>query len=321
MLEKLESLSPRKVNKLLSIFWLKAANSKQPIPKPGCLLLTEKEIIVLSSEANSDDTITIRHHFNLLEIKMVQISLAGQHVRLIGSTEDTILVVFTHSKELSQDFCKALLKVLSQGKSSEETEDHPLLSGDLMVLSLDWTSNIPDIFLDNGLQVTCRFKGILADLLYIVHGNMEGPGKPSLAHIRPLLYTSVKVKDVPRLPKDAIYQFLLTDSHVVLLREEGVFHPVPRGSSLLLANPQFQALKLCRRSDIRCLFVRKDDNCLVVDFTFKSQKTNTREKKIEFRRGSADVCSISNLSSQGDSWKLCFGCTSEAEILINHLCT
>ncbi|XP_033985452.1 kinesin-like protein KIF16B isoform X2 [Trematomus bernacchii] len=322
MLEKLESLSPQiKVNKLLSIFWLKAANSKQPIPKPGCLLLTEKEIIVLSSEANSDDTITIRHHFNLLEIKIVQISLAGQHVRLIGSTEDTVLVVFTHSKELTQDFCKALLKVLSQGKSSEGTEDHPLLSGDLMVLSLDWRSNIPDIVLDNGLQVTCRFKRILADLLYIVHGNMEGPGKPSLAHIRPLLYTSVKVKDVPRLPKDAIYQFLLTDSHVVLLREDGVFHPVPRGSSLLLAIPQFQALKLCRRSDIRCLFVKKDDNCLVVDFTFKTKKTQTREKKIEFRRGSADVCSITNLSSQGDSWKLCFGCSSEAEILINHLCT
>ncbi|KAK5898928.1 hypothetical protein CesoFtcFv8_008461 [Champsocephalus esox] len=321
MLEKLESLSPRKVNKLLSIFWLKAATSKQPIAKPGCLLLTETEIIVLSTEANSDDTVTIRHHFNLLEIKMVQISLAGQHVRLIGSTEDTILVVFTHSKELTQDFCKALLKVLSQGKSSEGTEDHPLLSGDLMVLSLDWTSNIPDIVLDNGLKVTCRFKRILADLLYIVHGNMEGPGKPSLANIRPLLYTSVKVKDVPRLPKDAIYQFLLTDSHVVLLREDGVFHPVPRGSSLLLAIPQFQAFKLCRRSDIRCLFVRKDDNCLVVDLTFKSQKTNTREKKIEFRRGSADVCSITSLSSQGDSWKLCFGCSSEAEILIKHLCT
>ncbi|KAI4796912.1 hypothetical protein KUCAC02_026669 [Chaenocephalus aceratus] len=119
MLEKLESLSPRKVNKLLSIFWLKAANSKQPIAKPGCLLLTEKEIIVLSSEANSDDTVTIRHHLNLLEIKMVQISLAGQHVRLIGSTEDTILVVYTHSKELTQDFCKALLKVLSQSSEGD----------------------------------------------------------------------------------------------------------------------------------------------------------------------------------------------------------
>ncbi|KAK5865476.1 hypothetical protein PBY51_019744 [Eleginops maclovinus] len=145
MLDKLESLSPQKVNKLLSIFWLEAANSKQPIPKPGCLLLTKKEIIVLSSEANSEDPITIHHHLNLLEIKKVQISLAGQHARLIDSTEDTILVVFTHSRELTQEFCKALLKVLSQGEFSEEAEDHPLLSGDLMVLSLDWTSNIPDI--------------------------------------------------------------------------------------------------------------------------------------------------------------------------------
>ncbi|KAK5865478.1 hypothetical protein PBY51_019745 [Eleginops maclovinus] len=150
---------------------------------------------------------------------------------------------------------------------------------------------------------------------------MEGPGKPSLAHIHPLLYTSVKVKDVHRLPKDSIYQFLLTDSHVALIREEGVFHPVPRGSSLVPANPQFQALRLCRRSDIRCLFVRKDDNCLVVDITFKTQKPYTRDKKIEFRRGSVDVCSISNLNTQEDSWKLSFGSTSDAVILINHLCT
>ncbi|XP_049428428.1 kinesin-like protein KIF16B isoform X1 [Epinephelus fuscoguttatus] len=321
MLGKLESLVPQmKVNKLLSIFWLKTANCKQPIPKPGCLLLTAKDIIVVASEKKSEDILAVCHHFNLLEIKEVQISLAGQHIRLIGWTEDTILVVFTHSKELTQEFCKALLKVLSPEKFSEGTEDHPLLTDDLMVLSLDWTSRVPDIVLDNGIHVTTRFKRVLADLLYIVHGNMDGPGKPSLAHICPLLYTSVRVKNPTQVHQDVIFQFLLTDTHMALLREDGVFHPVPRGSTLVPAKPQFQGLDVRKRSDIRCLLVRQSDNCVVVDITFATHKPHTRRRKMESRRGSADMPSVSHSSSQCDSWKLSFGCTSEAVILINHLC-
>ncbi len=322
MLEKLESLVPRmKVNQPLSIFWLQTANSKQTIPKPACLLLSEKDIIVLSSERNSDDTLAVFHRFNLLEIKKVQISLAGQHVRVVGCTEDTVLAVFTHSKELTQEFCKAVLKALSPEKFSEATGDYPLLSDDLMVLSLDWTSNVPDIILDNGLYVTSRFKRVLADLLYIVHGNMDGPGKPSLANVCPLLYTSVKVMNSTRVHQDAIFQFLLTDTHVALLREDGVFYPVPRGSSLVPAQPQFQGLELRKRSDIKCLLVRQNDKWLVVEIMFTTHKPQTREKKVECRRRLAEVPSDSDSSSQCDSWKLSFGCTSEAMILINHLCS
>ncbi|KAM6942022.1 kinesin-like protein KIF16B isoform 1-T1 [Lycodopsis pacificus] len=322
MLEKLESLTPRAtVDKPVSIFWLQTANIKQPIPNPGCLLLSEKDITVLSSGTNSDDTVAIRHHLNLLEIKKVQISLAGQHVRLIGCTEDPVLVVFTHSKELTQEFCKALLKLRSPENVPEGTEDHPLLSGDLMVLSLDWTSSVPDIFLDNGLHVASRFKRVLADLLYIVHGNMDGPGKPSLAHVCPLLYTSVKVKNSTRVHTDAIFQFLLTDTHLALLREDGVFHPVPRGSSLVPVQPQFRGLEVRKRSDIRCLFVRTNDSCLVVDITFTTLKPQTRAKRVESRRCSIDVPSVSDRRRPSDSWKLSFGSTSEAVMLINHLST
>ncbi|XP_031168908.1 kinesin-like protein KIF16B isoform X3 [Sander lucioperca] len=326
MREKLGSVAPQiEVDELLSIFWLKTANRKQPIPKPGCLLLSRKDITVLStSETNSEDTIAIFHHLNLLEIKEVQISLAGQHVRLIGCTEDTVLVVFTHSKDLTQEFCKSLLKVLSPEKFSEGTEDHPLLSDDLMVLSLDWTLSVPDIVLANGVHVTSRFKRVLADLLYIVHGNMDDPGKPSLAHIRPLLYTSVKIKNsTDTAHQDAIFQFLLTDTHVALLREDGVFHPVPRGSSLVPAQPQFQTLKLRKHSDIRCVLVRERDNCLVLELMFTTHKSQTRGKKVESRLESELPATFdsSDSSKQCDSWKLSFGCTSEAVILVNHLCS
>ncbi|XP_028447215.1 kinesin-like protein KIF16B isoform X3 [Perca flavescens] len=324
MLEKLGSVAPQmEVDKLLSIFWLKTANRKQPIPKPGCLLLSGKDITVLSTgKTNSEDTIAIFHHLNLLEIKEVQISLAGQHVRLIGCTEDTVLVVFTHSKDLTQEFCKSLLKVLSPEKFSEGTEDHPLLSDDLMVLSLDWTLSVPDIVLANGVHVTSRFKRVLADLLYIVHGNMDDPGKPTLAHVRPLLYTSVKIKNSTAPGQDAIFQFLLTDTHVALLREDGVFHPVPRGSSLVPAQPQFQALKLRKRSDIRCVLVRESDNCLVLELMFTTSKSQTRGKKVHFRLESElpTTFDSSDSSYLCNSWKLSFGCTSEAVILVNHLC-
>uniref|UniRef100_A0A4W6DK14 Kinesin family member 16B n=1 Tax=Lates calcarifer TaxID=8187 RepID=A0A4W6DK14_LATCA len=251
--------------------------------------------------------------------RLLQIGLAGQHVRIISCTEDAVLAVFTHSKELTQEFCKALLKTLAPEKFSEGTESHPLLSDDLMVLSLDWMSSAPDIFLDRGLHVTSRFKRVLADLLYIVHGNIDGPSKPSLADVCPLLYTSVKVKNSTRVHQDTIFQFLMTDTHVALLREDGVFHPAPRGTSLIPVHPQFQGLELRKRSDIRCLLVRQNDNCLVVEIMFTTHKPQPQQKKVELELGSAEVPSNSDHSHECDSWKLCFGCTSEAVMLINHL--
>lgn len=322
ILQQLESLSPRvQPAKPQSIFWLKTANSRQPIPKPGCLLLSEKDITVLSAGTGSEESLVLFHHVDLLEIKTVQISLAGQHVRLMGHTGDAVLVVFTHSKELTQELCRALVKAVAPESFSEGTEGHPLLSEDLMLLSLDWMSNVPDIILHTGIHITSRFKRVLADLLYIVHGNMDGPDKPSLADVCPLIYTSVQVKNSTRLHQDAIFQFLLTDTHVALLREDGVSHPVPRGSSLVPVQPQFQGLELRKRSDIRCLVVRQSDSCLVVEVVFTTHKPAQTQEKKKKKAESAISSSSTVDGHRCDSWKLCFGCTSEAVMFINHLCT
>lgn len=318
-LEKLQCLVPEvKVGKLRCIFWIKAASRKQLIPKPACLCLSDKDIIVLSCQTASSDALTVFHHFNLTDIGKAQISLGGQHVRLIGCTEDNVLAVFTHSKELTQEFCKALLMAHSPDCYSEAIEAHPLLSGDLMTLSLDWKSVVPDIVLDSRLQVTCRFKRVLADLLCIIHGNMSGPGKPSLGNIQPLLYTSVKVMNA--IHPVNIVQFLLTDTHLALLREDGVFHPVPRGSSVVPAQPQFKGVELRNRSEVRCLFVKRKDNCLVVDITFTAQQRPAGGQQMRPRRGSLDITLFGQSHRQNDSWKLSFACTAEAVVLINHLC-
>lgn len=322
ILQKLEFLAPQvKVNKLLGIFWLKTASRKRPIPKPGCLLLSDKDIMVLSSATGSNDTVVVFHHFKLMAIKEVQIGLAGQHIRLIGCTEDIVLALFTYSQELTQEFCMALLKALSVENLPEGIQDHPLLSGDLMTLSLDWMSNAPDIVLDNGLRLTSRFKRVLADLLYIVHGNMDGLGKPPLANICPLLYTSVKVMTSNHLHLNDMFQFLLTDTHLVLLHEDGVFHPAPRGSSLVPAQPQFRGLELRKRSNVGCVIVNQNDSWLTVDIMFTNRQPQTWEKEDQCRRNSIDVPSVSRHSGQRNSWKLSFGCTSEAAMLMNHLCS
>uniref|UniRef100_A0A8C7RBP3 Kinesin family member 16Ba n=1 Tax=Oncorhynchus mykiss TaxID=8022 RepID=A0A8C7RBP3_ONCMY len=249
------------------------------------------------------------------------IDFAGQHVRLLGSTEDTILVIFTHSRELTQELCCTLLKILAPAEVQEGPGAHPLLRGDLSRLSLDWRSHVPDLLLDCGLCVTSRFKRIMADLLYILHGNMEGPNKPSLADIHLLLYTSIKVENYSTSRQDVLCQFFLTDNHIGLVQEDAVFHPVPRGSTLVPIQPQFQGVELRRRSDIRCVLVRHSDRCMVLDIAFSTTHKGLIETKRKTRKGVAIVPFPSDCRPPADSWKLTFSSTSDAAILINHLST
>uniref|UniRef100_A0A674C1Q9 Kinesin family member 16B n=1 Tax=Salmo trutta TaxID=8032 RepID=A0A674C1Q9_SALTR len=308
---------------LLGIYWLNVANCKQPTPQPSCLLLSETDLYAVSAGTGlgNNQPLAVFQHFSLSHIKEIQVSFAGQHVRLLGSTEDTILVIFTHSKELTQELCCTLLKILAPAEVQEGPGAHPLLRGDLSCLSLDWRSHVPDLLLDCGLCVTSRFKRIMADLLYILHGNMEGPNKPSLADIHLLLYTSIKVENYSTLRQDVLCQFFLTDNHIGLVQEDAVFYPVPRGSTLVPIQPQFQGVELRRRSDIRCVLVRHSDRCMVLDIAFSTTHKGQIETKRKTRKGVAVVPLPSDCRPPADSWKLTFSSTSDAAILINHLST
>lgn len=221
LLQQLQALVPQlSLGQPLGIFWLKTASRQLPVQKPAFLLLSEKDVLVLSTGGPSEAPSVDR--FNLGGLREVQVGLAGQLVRLLGRCDQAVLAVFTYSKELTQEFLRVLLRALCPDGLPEGVQGHPLLSGDLMLLSLDWRSHTPDILLDSGLRLTCRFKRVLADLLYVVHGNMEGPDKPSLADTRPLLYTSVRVVTPTRPYPDDMCQLLLTETHVALLRQDGV---------------------------------------------------------------------------------------------------
>uniref|UniRef100_A0A8C7TM32 Kinesin family member 16Ba n=1 Tax=Oncorhynchus mykiss TaxID=8022 RepID=A0A8C7TM32_ONCMY len=225
------------------------------------------------------------------------------------------------SKELTQALCCTLLKILAPAEVQEGPGAHPLLCGDLSRLSLDWRSHVPDLLLDSGLCVTSRFKRIMADLLYILHGNMEGPNKPSLANIHLLLYTSIKVENYSTSRQVVLCQFFLTDNHIGLVQEDAVFHPEPRGSTLVPIQPQFQGVELRRRSDIRCVLVRHSDRCMVLDIVFSVTHKEQIETKRKTRKGLGIVPLPSDCRPPADSWKLTFSSTSDAAILMNHLST
>ncbi|XP_045068425.1 kinesin-like protein KIF16B isoform X6 [Coregonus clupeaformis] len=326
MMHRLYCVTPKiaaSSHHLLGIYWLSIANCKQPTPQPSCLLLSETDLYAVSAGTGlgNNQPLAVFHHFSLLHIKEIQVSFAGQHVRLLGSTEDTILVIFTHSKALTQELCCTLLKILAPAEVQEGPGAYPLLRGDLLRLSLDWRSHVPDLLLDSGLCVTSRFKRVMADLLYILHGNMEGPNRPSLANIHLLLYTSIKVENYSTSRQVVLCQFFLTDNHIGLVQEDAVFHPVPRGSTLVPIQPQFRGVELRRRSDIRCVLVRHSDRCMVLDILFSMTHKGQIETKRKTRKGLAIVPPPSDCRPPADSWKLTFSSTSDAAILINHLST
>lgn len=338
-LQELQCLSPKEMLKasshmipdikcvgelLLGIYWLRVANSQQPVPQPGCVLLFESMIHVLvvdRDHAGDESALAVFHEFPFLQIKEIHVGFAGQHVRLQGFTEDTILTIYTHSKQLTQNLCQTLLKALSQTGVEGDHWHHPLLQQDLVRLSLDWSSYTPDCVLDGGLRLSSQFKRVLADLVYLLHGNLEE--KPSLADMQLLLYTSVKaeVNHPPR--QEALSQFLLMEHHLGLVQEDGVFHPAPRSIPMVSRRAHFEGLTLRKLSDIRCVLVGDRDSSVRVDIVFKATSMSRAEIQNQGKNSTAALPSLSgyNLFPQSEIWKLTFGCTTEAAFLVNYLST
>nr|XP_046210432.1 uncharacterized protein LOC124038503 isoform X2 [Oncorhynchus gorbuscha] len=341
--------------RLLALYWLGVANCSQPHPHLALVLLLESCLYALTFDPDTTDQttpLTVFQHLPLLQVKEILVGFGGQSLRLKASSEECVLTLYTHSQTLTQALTHTMLEVLCPG--DQRVFQHPLLVENLMVLSLDWKAQAPDLLLNAELRLSGQFHRTLADLVYLVHGNMNRE-KPHLGEVRLLLYTSVGVTTTPDPRPDPWAQLLLTDTHLGLVQEDTVFHPAPHHVPLLSRQAQFKGVTLRCLSDVQCVIVRNGvgsstsvcgdgagdeggatrlDIILSQDWRTRRERSRGHPERgaVAEADGSAvgggGVAGASVLSAasnscpppqQAEVWKLHFSCSSEAACLINHL--
>ncbi|XP_059179887.1 uncharacterized protein kif16bb [Centropristis striata] len=316
MMDTLQSIISTSVlpsQKILALYWLNVAKCSQPEPRPALLILAETGLYTLTSDSG---LLVLFHYLPLLQLKEVQIGLAGHSLRLMGTTEESILGVYTHSQQLTKELCWALLGIIC--REDNRVSQHPLLHGDLMDMSLHWQACVPDLLLDAGLRVCCQFQKSLADLVYLLHCNMDQE-TVTLGEVQILLYTGVRVLLSPSTHTESLAQLLLTDTHLGLVQEDAVFHPPPRSVTVAPCHPQFSILTLRQRSNVRCVLVHDEDKRRAVSLDVILANVRGRGHPESVTKAATPPAQASNSSPHAEVWKLTFSCSSEAACLINHL--
>uniref|UniRef100_A0A671YRF6 Kinesin family member 16Bb n=1 Tax=Sparus aurata TaxID=8175 RepID=A0A671YRF6_SPAAU len=299
--------------KIVALFWMNVAKCSQPKPRPALLILLDAGLYTLIADSG---LLVLFHHLPLLQLREVQISLAGHSLRLMGTTEESILGVYTYAQELTKELCWAILGIICPGDG--RVSEHPLLQGDLMKMSLDWENHVPDLLLDAGLKVCCQFQKSLADLVYLLYSNMDQE-TVTVGEVQLLLYTGVGVCISPSTHTKHLAQLLLTDTHLGLVQEDAVFHPAPCSVTIAPRRAQFHDLTLRQRSDVRCILVHDEDERGAVRLDVILANVRGRGHPESMTKAAAPPVHVSNSSQHAEVWKLTFSCSSEAACLINHL--
>ncbi|MED6242069.1 hypothetical protein ATANTOWER_032702, partial [Ataeniobius toweri] len=291
--------------RIVALHWLNVAKCSQPDPQPGLLILTKTGLYTLT--ANSG-TVVLFHHLPLLQLRDILIGFAGQSLRLMGTTEESILGVYAHSQKQTKELCWAILNSACSGDS--RIYQCRLLHENLMTLSLDCEVYVPDLLLDSGLRLYCRFQKSLTDLLYLIYCNMD-QATVTLGELALLMYTSVAVHMSCNVHSEQLAQFFLTDAHLGLVRENVVF---PKAKF-----PQFDVLTLCQCSDVRCILVHDEDGTRSVRLDVIVSKAGARGHPESVMKPDTLSEHPLNSSPHSEVWKLTFSCSTEATCLINHL--
>ncbi|XP_075339095.1 uncharacterized protein kif16bb [Odontesthes bonariensis] len=316
MMEALQSvISPSVLTsqRIVAVHLLNVAKCSQPEPEPALLILMESGLYTLTTDSG---LLVFFHYLPLLQLREIQIGLAGHSLRLMGTTEESILGVHTHSQKHTKELCWAILDVICPGDS--RISRHPLLHDDLMNMSLDYRVYVPDLLLDAGLRVCCRFQKSLADLIYLLHCNMDQE-TVTLGEVELVLYTSVAVHIGPITHHEHMAQFFVTDAHFGLVREDAVFHPAPHSATLEVRRPQFYELLLRQRSDVRCILVHDEDENGSVRLDVILSNVRGRGHPESLTKTATPSERVLNSSPHAEVWKLTFSCSTEAACLINHL--
>ncbi|XP_024916377.1 uncharacterized protein kif16bb isoform X3 [Cynoglossus semilaevis] len=298
---------------IVALFWLNVAKCSQPDPCPALLIMAETGLYTLTTDSK---TLTLFHYLPLLQLKEINIALAGQSLRLMGTTEDSILGVYTHSQKITKELCVVILGAICPGDN--RISQHPLLHGDLMKMSLDCQVYVPDLLMDAGLRVCSQFHRSLADLIYLLHCNMDHTGIP-LGDIHILLYFSVAACISPDSHSESLMQLFLTDTSFGLVQVDTVFHPTLCCVTLQPYRPLFCNLTLRQRSDVRCVLLHDEDERGAVRLDVILVNTKGRGHSESVSIATSPPAKASNSAPLAEVWKLTFSCSSEAAFLINHL--
>lgn len=290
------------------------------------LLFSSVLYVVVSSvkENICQSSLSIFREVPVIAIREIHVGFAGQSVSLL-SAEDDLLTVFTYNKHYTQRLCHDIMSILISTTEDAVYLNHQLLKDDLMRMSLDWTSEVNDLVLSNGVLLTCKFRTILADLAYLLHENM-GNTKPSLADIQVVLYVTVKID----CAKQNVYRSLvLTTTHIGLLRENSIFYPAPNLLDASCQRSQFDSLQLYSLKDIRCVVLPDKENFTKIELVFSRRSkvgsdsgigfSKYCEKEINTQMTVIPSILQSSLHIPSEIWKLTFSSSEEAIWLIMHL--
>ncbi|XP_040035341.2 uncharacterized protein kif16bb [Gasterosteus aculeatus] len=310
MMDGLRSLIPTSVltcERIVALYWVNVAECSHPEPRPALLILAQTGLYSLSDDFG---LLLLFHHLPLFQLKEVQVGLAGQSLRLMGATEESILGVYTHSQQLTKALCRGILAAIFPGDNA--VPRHPLLHGDLAKLSFEWEACVPDLQLEAGLRVYSQFQKSLADLVYLLHCNMDQQAI-ALGEVQILLYTGVRVCISPGSRTESLAQLLLTDTYLGLVQDNAVFHQTLPSVTIAPCRPQFHDLTLRQCSDVRCVLVHDEDKHGAVTVDVILARVRGRGPPENPTKAATDS------SHHAEVWKLTFGCSSEAAFLINHL--
>ncbi|XP_014862853.1 PREDICTED: uncharacterized protein LOC106930052 isoform X1 [Poecilia mexicana] len=291
--------------RIVALHWLNIAKCSQPDPQPGLLIVTKTDLYTLTANSGA---LVLFHHLPLLQLRDVLIGFAGQSLRLIGTTEERLLGVYTHNQKQTKELCWAILNAVCSGDS--RLHQCQLLHDNLMELSLDCKVYVPDVQLDSGLRLYCQFQNSLIDLLYLIHCNID-QATVALGELQLLMYTSVAVQLSCHIHSEQMAQFFLTDNHFGLAREDVVF---PKAIF-----SEFDVLALCRCSDVRCVLMHDEDSSGSVMVDVIIAKARAKGHPESMTKPDTPSEHPFNSSPHTEVWKLTFSCSTEATCLINHL--
>lgn len=329
--------------RVLALYWLSVTTCSQSDPQSAVIVLFQTKLLVVTFDPLTDSSspthsLNVFHELSFQEMQEIHIGFAGQTVRLTGITENSILTLHTCNAVLSQELSRTLLEAICPFESG--ALDHPLLSSDIVSLSLDWDSHIKDLLLPSGGRLTCSFQKTMAKVVFLLHGNMQGE-RPALAHVQILLYTTVRFQRSslelhtdPIVPvsqvapiESELVQLVLTDTHLCLLRENAVYHPPPRSLAIVAPQAQFSLIDLRQRLDVRCVLVRDGYGSMCLDVVLahvyrKSGGTGGHSQPLgvcSADEAAAQSPTNSDSSPRNEVWKFTFSSSAEATFLINNL--